>query len=93
MNQIETRARGRVVAQSRYLERQRKKKEAQVDRIAGSVAAYLYGEVGNLCDVTMTLAQRRRILDEIINRARAILLSPTAEQEADAGQTETPAEI
>jgi len=74
---IEKRARGRVVAQARYLERQRLRKSAEVERIAGRVEDFLRTELGltDLVSPRLTKAQRRRIHAEICRRAKAILLS------------------
>jgi hypothetical protein len=74
---IEGRAKGRVVAQERYLERQRIRKKAQVDQIAGRVASFLYSEIATVTRDgahSLSTAQRRRILEEICNRCGAILL-------------------
>jgi hypothetical protein len=75
---IDKRARGRVAAQERYLERQRKKKEAQVNKIAGRVARFLYSEMAAVTrsGPTVSEAQRQRILSEIMNRCAAILIHP-----------------
>jgi len=60
---IEKRARGRVVAQQRYVERQRKSKEEQLERIAGRVEDFLRTELGltDLVGPRLSKAQRRRI--------------------------------
>jgi hypothetical protein len=78
-----------VVAQARYLERQRQKKQARVDEIAGRVARFLYSEIATVTRTgpALSRAQRQRILGEIYDRAMAILLSKTAAEQENAGQT------
>ena len=73
---IEKRARGRVVAQQRYLERQRLRKSAEVERIVGRVEDFLRTEVKltNLIKPGLSKAQRRRIYAEICRRSKAVLL-------------------
>jgi hypothetical protein len=67
IEQIERRSRGRAAAQAAYLELQRQKKQAQVDRIASRVVSFLRSEMAGL-----RMAQQRRIRAEVITRVTAL---------------------
>lgn len=76
----ERRARGRkghVAAQESYLERERQKKQAQVDQFVESVARCLKGELAAATE-RLPLAQRRRIHEAITSCSTAILLREQA---------------